>query len=156
MKQLRSIAVASLLALGSASALLAQDATPAPGDTVTVPLNSGTVPGAPAPIATQVVIDVDEPLPAEITLPPNGVLVLVRKETFVGTDVVATQTNLDKGDEPLMRRIYFIREPDPPAGYRFVGQYAVDRLGEGGLVITHTVVSPGAIPTSKTVKVIVH
>lgn len=108
----------------------------------------------PNPAVNEKVIDIDGPLPSEIDIPEGGTVTFIRHNPWVGTNVDTTQVNVDQGKDPVLHRVYYIREPDAPKGYRVVAQYTVGRKGTGGLNVTHTVVAPGAVPQTVMIKVI--
>jgi hypothetical protein len=164
-RSLALIAGLALLVLGCLSAAQAQQpAAPAvapqnpvatgPTTPVAIPHLPAVQAGAPAASQpNEIIIDVDLPLPSNIDARPGTTITLVRKILFVGSNVDYRQVVLDSSKDPVINRIYNIRAPDAPVGYRVLVQYLVERHGIGGVVISHTVVAANAVPQTVTVRV---
>lgn len=107
--------------------------------------------GAPqACYAAQVYVEVDGTLPADLNLVAGQEVIFVRPTLTVGANVEVNEVQIDKNANKLFKPSF---NAQAPKGKRVVAAFIVTRDGTGRFEVTHTVVAPGAQPTTQKIAV---
>lgn len=120
---------------------------------VPAPHSDGFAAGKNEKATSEILIDIDEPLPFSVTFEngEGGLITFVQRIGDHTADVTTSVSSTDGKSAALLESS--AASSEAPKGFVIVAQYRVVRNGDGTITVTHTVREPGAKPYNEVIPV---